>query len=193
MAAKLVRKFTIVDAMVLVAATAVGLVVSRAFLSEGLTFPDQWTWDSVGELALALNQLIAPVALAWTLAVCLLRLRGPRPRLRLVFRQPGMVACTAALIVFLLRVLEPILAVCVHYLASPGMFLRDKEWMGIQLSDVFNLNLLNLGDGVAVAWILLWLGKACRPERSWIDRTGTVLGIYWFFACNLFWLTFLLN
>ena len=49
MAAESARKFTIVDVMALVAATAAGLAVSRALLLEPLSFPDPWTWGSFRE------------------------------------------------------------------------------------------------------------------------------------------------
>jgi hypothetical protein len=35
------------------------------------------------------------------------------------------------------------------------------------------------GWAVGAAWTVLWLAGVWRAERSWIDRTGRVLGIYW--------------
>jgi hypothetical protein len=31
------------------------------------------------------------------------------------------------------------------------------------------------------AWLALALGRRFRPERSWVDRAGRVLGAYWVF------------
>jgi hypothetical protein len=35
------------------------------------------------------------------------------------------------------------------------------------------------GWAVCAAWTVLWLAGVWRAERSWIDRTGRVLGVYW--------------
>ena len=35
------------------------------------------------------------------------------------------------------------------------------------------------GPMIACVWINLWLGRRWRPERSWVDRAGRVLGIFW--------------
>jgi hypothetical protein len=36
-----------------------------------------------------------------------------------------------------------------------------------------------MGITVSAVWIVLWLIGAWRPEPSWIDRAGRVVGIYW--------------
>ena len=33
-----------------------------------------------------------------------------------------------------------------------------------------------VGEAVALVWLITWGGRRCRPERSWIDRCGRVLG-----------------
>ncbi len=35
------------------------------------------------------------------------------------------------------------------------------------------------GWGVAAAWIALAFNGRWRPERSWIDRLGRGLGVFW--------------
>jgi hypothetical protein len=36
-----------------------------------------------------------------------------------------------------------------------------------------------VGIAVIVAWSVLWANRRWRPEPSWIDRTGRLLGVYW--------------
>jgi len=173
--------------MVLVAATAVGMVIPRPFRLDGLFIPLEWNWGDIFEYATRLNRyFVSPIAVAWTFAVFLLRLRRPRPRLRLVFRQPGMAASTAALVVTLMTALNYAVAVCLvdlssHVVAGTGTRYAAIPWLLV-------MRLPFLGDGIAVAWLLIWLSQTARPERSWIDRTGRVLGIYWLFTSTLHWI-----
>ena len=97
------RRFALVDAMILVAALSVGTLGIR------VTLP---TLDSMRSnlirtqspgmrrfllLQFGLSAFIPYVA-ALTPAVLILRLRQPRPTLRHIGRQPGMIACTVATI-----------------------------------------------------------------------------------------------
>jgi hypothetical protein len=36
-----------------------------------------------------------------------------------------------------------------------------------------------IASAVAVAWLTLFLAGGLRPERSWIDRFGSALGLGW--------------
>jgi hypothetical protein len=38
-----------------------------------------------------------------------------------------------------------------------------------------------VGSAVAVVWIVSWLSGIWRPEPSWIDRAGRILGAFWIF------------
>src|SRR5262245_26651114 len=90
------RRFTVIDAMVLIAATAVALVLMRPLLEEMRLLAVHPLGDAL-RLGLTVSVLLEPMALTLSLAVGLLRLREPRPRLRRVFRQPGMATCMAVL------------------------------------------------------------------------------------------------
>ena len=90
------RRFTVIDAMVLIAATAVALVLMRPLLEEMRLLGVHSPGDAL-RLGLTVSVILEPMALTLSLAVGLLRLREPRPRLRRVFRQPGMAACMAVL------------------------------------------------------------------------------------------------
>jgi len=90
------RSFTIFDALVLVAATAVGMAGSRAVLliggwSEFETPTDGW---SLGTILHAIPRALCvslSLLAAWTIALMVLQLRRPRARLQQLALQPGTV------------------------------------------------------------------------------------------------------
>ena len=93
------RRFLISDGMILIAATAVGIALTRAILpgfeefSSGAGGAPNMSRYFLIEYAL---NSIVPTLVSMTIVVLLLRLRQPRPRLRRVFLQPGAAACAAA-------------------------------------------------------------------------------------------------
>jgi hypothetical protein len=162
------RVFTLLDAMVFVAATAVGLAVIRTCSPVYYTWqytpipPPTWVnWSSV--VFSHWSFYLSPLPAAWALAVLILRLRAPRPTLHRVFRQPGLVASCAVVLC--------VLAGVAHYLADlhrPSY----HEWP-------FEYTTYSAGCAVGAVWLVLWLGGRWRAERSWIDRLGRGLGAYW--------------
>jgi hypothetical protein len=173
------RKFTLFDAMVLIAAAAIALLPVRLFLSAfaGLSESLSLAYRIV-EFAFVADALVCPLALSLSLAVFVLRLRKPRPGLPRVFRQPGMAACTAVLVYCLLFLIATLISLFLSYFAS-GLFLNH---MFLQFNFAIWLLVLPMsmmGITVAAVWILLWLIGAWRPEPSWIDRAGRAVGIYW--------------
>jgi hypothetical protein len=92
---RLARKISLLDAMVLIAATAAGLTIDRVFWS------DMHGWDGAvlkhfRDLTAAGSILSVPLAAMWTVATLALQLRRPRYRLRRLLRRPGTAACCAA-------------------------------------------------------------------------------------------------
>ncbi len=90
------RQFTLVDAMVLVAAVGVSLVEVRRILRDDwyLSY-GSWSWEHARALSYPLNEAVAVIALGLSYALCILRLRQPRPSLRRIIRQPGTAACAS--------------------------------------------------------------------------------------------------
>src|SRR5947209_884854 len=91
------RKFGLLDLSALVAATAVGLTLSRSYA----VIPHFFQKGDAREIS-RIVQIIAiylsamlPVPLMWTIALLILRFRAPRPTLRRMLRQPGVIACVA--------------------------------------------------------------------------------------------------
>ncbi|MFI5457030.1 MAG: hypothetical protein ACHRXM_16415 [Isosphaerales bacterium] len=170
------RKFTLVDAMVLIAAVGVGFVLIREYLDNPLVrrvlwlVSHDWALSTLWRLGTVLSGMLAPLAVALSLALWILRFRQPRPVLRRVFRQPGMVACSAAVIETSMFVLKALFS---------EYYLFQKAGMMPQLTHLWIIRLPWNGEVVAVAWMLLWLSGSWRSEPSWIDRAGRVLGVYW--------------
>ncbi len=166
------RPLTLVDLMILVAATALGCA---GILRFGITagelsslFADVIAGRWSGELGLQLAILSLPFGLAWTLALIALRLRRPRPPWRILARQPGF------------------LAACMAGLAFAGLLLPllGGILLGVAPSDrVQVLAAASFGLAAAAmlsgAWLTLIVTRRWRAERSWPDRLGRALGAYW--------------
>ena len=64
MRATVPRKFTLLDAMVLIAATGIALVPIRLFLWENWHFPDELSVAEIWQTGLEANVSLIPLALA---------------------------------------------------------------------------------------------------------------------------------
>lgn len=154
------RRFTILDGMAFVAATAICLLGIRATLGDvsgawerlrerGLTplsRPDMWAVHVYAAVVGSVGIL--------TVTFLVIRLRRPRPTLRQLIRQPGMMACT----------------IIVAYIPMLSLFTSRRSGP---------LLWLTMSASVAAAWIVTWWCGRLRPEPGWIDRFGRVLGACW--------------
>jgi len=175
------RKFTLLDAMVLVAATAVGLgwfvAEHGPELREIRAFSDDW----FGRLrrVVTVLALSIPFAVSWTSAVLALRLRRPRPSRPRLACQPGAVACAVALMAFavqkVLRAVSVPVAYCLSDPRTWSGWADDWERSGRDLHVMIQLP----GFAVLASWLVLRLGGRWRAERSWVDRAGRALGLWW--------------
>lgn len=163
------RRFTLLDAMVLVAASAVAFVIVRPVVAPSpLGVP---AWGIV--LAFFIAGLVA-----WTPAALALRLRSPRPSIRKLCRQPGFAASLAASAILSLGVLATALLALIRAVRRypPGSPpLPDPTWwVGVVLQiGPF------VGPAVIAAWIVLAVTGRRRPSRNWLDVLGRVLGAGW--------------
>jgi hypothetical protein len=177
------RKFTLIDAMVLVAAAAVSLVPIREYVTFVQdrriveSIPREWSVASVWRFGTLAAGMLAPLAVSLCLGLWVLRLKRPRPEWRRLFRQPGAVASTATVIESGLFVFKVLLSEA--YLQRRGLPIEDLHNLWIN-------RLPWIGEVVAVAWLVLWLCGSWRSEPSWIDRAGRVLGVYWIISGVLF-------
>jgi hypothetical protein len=175
------RRFNILDAVLLVAAIAVGLALCRTKLTNflpppprGLLLPDRFRYarDSL------LN--VAPVLCACTGGCLILRLRRPRPPARLLADFPGSSAVVAASCVIALQTALMVLEIIGG--ARPDFVITP-----------FSHNFYsNPGFAVVGAWSVVIVGGRWRFERSWIDWLGFALGLAWIGLVLALWGSFVL-
>ncbi len=173
---------TLFDGMVLVAALAPGLTLSRALWA---VLP--WPW--VGNLpevilaGLSLGLLLAaPFVLGGSLALVGLRLRQAGANLRAVIGEPG----TAAGVAVGAGVLLGVLMLAPLALLDPWrthLLSGRIPWPGgTQLLAWVAVAVPMLGAAVASAWLSLWAGGRWRARPTWTDRAGRLCGAYWLLA-----------
>lgn len=168
------RRFSILDIMIVVSAVAVGSVILRECRPGYARWVNFWSGinDPTGlhRLLIWVQGPSSCVVVPLMAAVIVMRLQSPRPRRGRLVHQPGFLACVAAM-----ASLVPglIWAATIHH--RPG-FQRaegfEQSWTIAQHWTPWVV----LGS-----WLALALARRWRPERSWIDRAGRVLGFYWIF------------
>lgn len=172
------RQFFLSDAMILVAASAISFVILRSPLSRAFEREPGWAYW----LAAVLCGLVS-----WTPALLLLRLRSPRPLLRLLTRQPGFAATLAGTSIIVLATFVIGLLALVRVSRrgaisgmtrfAPNMPKRLPDpywWLGV----VLHFGAL-VGPTILGAWLLLVVSGRRRAAKGWIDLLGRVLGILW--------------
>ena len=166
------RRFNMADGVIVTAAVAATLAVLRdnrewpkvLFMTNGIRFyaslpPFVW-------LAFRATYVLIP----WTVAVFLMRLRLPRPRLRRLVLQPGAAACGAATIWLAFKLaLLGLLTVGIH----------ERPWVISSYTHDWESPLSWGAAAVAGAWLVLVLSGRWRPDRSWLDRLGRAIGVSW--------------
>lgn len=170
------RRFTLADAMILVAGTAADMAAVRAlppFVRPGPS------WRGFMLFRQRMDFVYAPAAslllLSWAVSLLICRACPPRPSLRRLTCQPGSVACLAAVAAALIPlVARPFGLVAATLLDRPA-HLRGSGFRWDHHAWLLYYN----GVTVAVAWIILALGRRWRAEPSWIDRAGRLVGFAW--------------
>jgi hypothetical protein len=165
------RTFTLLDAIVLVAATAVGFAWVRSRWDfETFEGPKEWLG--------AVPEMLAPLLMTWTVAVVVLRLFPPRPLLRRLALQPGAAACGSVALTFTMKSLRYFVWAFAGSRGIPWHLFRNGSELVSELCDNAFVGGSYHYEVVAV-WVLLFLSRRCRPEPSWIDRVGRVIGLIW--------------
>jgi len=170
------RRFNLGDAIIAVAASALFLAaLTRSWMPalriafDRLYVPTGWmavegTPPPIDPLSFAfVAWSFVPISLVICfLAFAAFRLRRPRPPLRVVALQPGMVAFWAV----------------AFHVALEIVFLTASDNHGPTLWPTMVLGCCVL----PIAWGAMKLTGRWRPEPSWIDRLGRVLGVCWWCA-----------
>ena len=153
--------------MILIASTAIGFALARATIPSIYSDP-----GSAGIHARLLTGPSTCLVSAWAMALVVLRLRRPRPYRRRLVRQPGFVACTASLVGLLLGSVcgRIYFGITYYNLHGYNSFRSDDYWSWA----IRPAGLVVLGASAG-----LWLAGRSLPERSWIDRMGRAIGVFW--------------
>ena len=176
------RRPTLMDAIVLVAASALAFGLARPMLTRsGFPMP---TWGWWMTILVALLMTLTPTML-W------IRLRRPRPTLMRLARQPGFVAgvagsSTIALGLFATAILAMVRVIRQSVLAQSSVQAAVKRGMIVPPSPDPNwwlgvgMNFAGfVGVGVIAVWVMLAVSGRRRPARGWIDLLGRALGVAW--------------
>jgi hypothetical protein len=163
------RKFSLLDAMILVASAAIWLTLTRHFATR-TNLRSIWYLGNYGWIRILHNQ-IALLFMILSLTLIAFRIRPPRPSRRRLWSQPGFVACVAAVLGVLLFALE----------IEVGRHAQLGNWPGW---DRFGMRVLwaqwpYAGPAVAGAWLALAWSRRWRPEPSMVDRLGRLVGVCW--------------
>lgn len=180
------RPFRLLDAMSLVAATAVGLGLARGMQDPLWSQTNMTVVDgSVGAVLHAAARwtiLGLPMIMSLTLAVLLMALQRPRPGFGSLMRRPGTAACGAAALAMAIGAanMMALLAV-VRVKQSMGPYEPDR--LAVVLVDCLihgvPLDCGMPGLAVTVAWATLALTGQWHREPHWLDRAGRRLGLAW--------------
>jgi hypothetical protein len=165
--------------MIFVAAFAVGTLAFRATLRD---LRELWIRSTPNAppgmrsfLAIQLGiSALTPYLAALTAAVLVVRLRQPRPSLRRIGRQPGMVASTTA----------------TAAMAIGGVWIGSLLAAGsrfIRVETIFVGYAQEVSFAVLGAWVALAISGRWRAEARWIDRLGRLVGLTWIGVTVVSW------
>jgi hypothetical protein len=192
------RPFGFADGLLLAAAIGAGLAANLT------TWPGlarRWPHDHDAHRTIEyVLELVSPYLVTGTLAALAMRLRGPRPRLLRLIRQPGTMACAVALSALFLvlcemacsrtggrffQFTEHVVRPPVRH-EHPDVFHGHPRYLSAAWGIVFQGN--RIGFAVAGAWLTLLASGRWRSEASWIDRLGRAMGWSWIVLTVVFWL-----
>lgn len=179
------RRFGLGDALILIAGLAAALALSRVHreLYEGWSWSALWTLqpgesrkEHVVTLAMFLGGVAPGPAFVGSMTVLALRLRGPRPRVARLARQPGFLAGATVL---LATAAGALLLAGYNLLIRPGPGQPPLSGPATLLLALLTMMPVPVGLAVMASWFTLALNRRWRPEPSWLDRAGRVFGWLW--------------
>jgi hypothetical protein len=186
------RRVGLLDAMILIAAIAVGLAWARY----RDPFPPQFEQGNpeVGPLIVGdgPNRPVFVICAwgmygaAWAFPCCVttafallaITIRLAWPRVRRVFRQPGTASCVAAVITTFLLLLWNLLANLIKAVNDEEGIDWRNIWTSCVEVDISSWTVFT-GFATLTALSILSLSGVLRCDRSAIDRIGRALGCFW--------------
>jgi hypothetical protein len=164
------RRFGVLDIMLFIAATGVGLAIWRSYvnlvvanpLTQAGSQPMRWYWyQTMGA---------APLLSTWSLALTALALRQPRPGLRRLFRRPPLIVGLMVVVALLVEAIP----VATYLIKNRTTALPEDKVLYVFISMPGRVGTAILGLGIIRA-----LTGGCRRRSGWQDRIGWVLGAAW--------------
>jgi hypothetical protein len=182
------RRLTVLDAMILVALSAVGFTTAR-FADDLLYGRYDPSWRGSHEPIRLINKVgeSYTFVLVLMLGLMILRMLPPRPSRRRLWSQPGIAACLGSWVgcVAMTGAWSKRLLLDFYWVTKSSRhywnaLLANRAY--IFLADEAHLFLYELAlivpAGICSAWLILWLGGRMRRPADWIDRTGLILGLW---------------
>ena len=170
-------RFTLLDALVLVAATALGLWPIRDYLNQqGLPFQRPFPFPRVHYFPAlvfwSLHATLVPLA-AWTVALTTLRLARWRSMGLRLAEEPGAASCLVATLA---------LATIVVQIPVTLWYFRYSLTGSATFEGNFYFEAPKVAFAVFGAWVVLALSRRPTPGPTWIDRLGWALAASWVFG-----------
>jgi hypothetical protein len=162
------RRFLVSDGMALVVAVAVGAAWTRTIYADRMELFLR-SPSGLIDTVTSVWMLLCPTASTLSVVILVMRLRGPRPRASRLVRQPGFEAC-------LIASTGVAVATVMEILHAAGVFRLHPH---PHHEELFIFLWFGIGSMILGAWICLRMGGRWRAERSWIDRAGRALGMFW--------------
>jgi hypothetical protein len=165
------RRFVLLDAMVLIGAVGLCLVIPKTFRAL-LPARNYWIYD--------IRQYWLIIGSSWLLAVSLalavLAVFVPRPAGRRRFRQPGIAAVVLVALTLVFNEVQ-ILGHGVTLYLTVGKAFDDGAFWWI-FGPIYDL-VFRAGLAVLSGWLALALTGRWRSAAGWLDRSGRFLGWVW--------------
>ena len=175
MRATVPRKFTLLDAMVLIAATGIAFVPIRLFLWENWHFPEELSVPEIWRAGLEINVSLVPLArFAEYGLVAAGHEKTATEACGGFSGSPGWPPAPSRSCTRIFSAVDmPFSCNSVMHWIEVCLMIHNSAmfWIRIGMQPIFLV-----GGAVASVWIVMWLGGTWRAERSWIDRAGTGIG-----------------
>ncbi len=200
------KRFNLIDAIVLVAATAVGLALGREVSRWDSAY---WNSSAIVAVGLAIGREVSrsmqarsmqgpgtplpgdiiqnwvvSVALTWSIAILALNLTRYRTTRRELACRPGF---TAVVAICVDRVFDFFYgALTTRFFGGLTCYdLQSLDSVAAWVRELSVREVVGVVHGssstavVAAVWLIMGMAGCWRAEKTWIDRTGRALGVFW--------------
>jgi hypothetical protein len=165
------KKLNLIDVMVLVAATATGMALGRATTHVSIS--------SVQSIVMSYSVCLATT---WTLGILVLDLARYFTTRRELASRPGFSALVAVLLVQAGEVIQFAINELFFVHRDHAILVPWPDRLGHLLDFETAVSQGSMAGAVAAVWLVTALAGCWRPEKTWIDRAGRCLGVFWLLA-----------